>query len=189
MENSNKDSRPLSVLNTGEDKGTTTADLAVKPEDAVPAHAPVAKQLSTIQKLKNYGLAGMLGYGLLNFAYYSVALCVAWVATRGGTTFLPAAAAAGGGGSAALASPTARFAKVFGLVWAGSQVTKAARAWGALGLAPAVDRGLEAAQRRLRVRSKAAAFWIGIGMILCGFALVASGLILSAASTAAPRPL
>ncbi|PIN14060.1 hypothetical protein CDL12_13297 [Handroanthus impetiginosus] len=65
-----------------------------------------------LNKLRRYGVSGILSYGLLNTAYYLTTFLVVW------------------------------FLKVMAMVWAGSQVTKLIRAGGALALAPFVDRGL-----------------------------------------------
>jgi hypothetical protein len=56
--------------------------------------------------------------------------------------------------------------EVFAIVWAGSQVTKLARAGGALALAPLVDSGMGWLQRRLALGSKRAAFALVVAACL-----------------------
>ncbi|GFS29736.1 hypothetical protein Acr_00g0039980 [Actinidia rufa] len=91
---------------------------------------PPTPTAEILQKLKRYGISGILSYGLLNTAYYSTAFLLVWfyvAPTPGKMGYLAAAK---------------RFLKIMAMVWAGSQVTKVVRAGGALALAPVVDRGL-----------------------------------------------
>ena len=91
---------------------------------------PLTPTAEILQKLKRYGISGILSYGLLNTAYYSTAFLLVWfyvAPTPGKMGYLAAAK---------------RFLKIMAMVWAGSQVTKVVRAGGALALAPVVDRGL-----------------------------------------------
>ncbi|XP_012457605.1 uncharacterized protein LOC105778436 [Gossypium raimondii] len=83
-----------------------------------------------LKKLRQYGISGVLSYGLLNTVYYLITFLLVWfyVAPVPGRMGYMAAAQ--------------RFLKVMAMVWAGSQVTKLVRAGGALALAPFVDRGL-----------------------------------------------
>lgn len=83
-----------------------------------------------LKKLGRYGIAGVLSYGLLNTAYYLTAFLVVWLYVA------PAPGKMGYGAA------VKRFLKIMAMVWAGSQVTKPAKAGGALALAPFVDRGL-----------------------------------------------
>lgn len=106
--------------------------------------AAQSKELAA--KLRSFGAAGVLAYGLFNTVYYTGAFLFVW---------LYVAPSPGGLGFTAAAK---RFLRVFAMVWAGSQVTKAARAGGALLLAPAVERGLVLVTERFRFRSKGQAF-------------------------------
>ncbi|KAL8228780.1 hypothetical protein R6Q57_013680 [Mikania cordata] len=111
-----------------------------------------------LKKLRRYGISGILSYGLLNTAYYLSAFLVAW--------FYIAPAPGKMGYWAAVK----RFVKLMAMVWAGSQVTKLARAGGALALAPVVDRGLTWFMAKFKFRSQAKAFTVIVG---CCFGLAA----------------
>ncbi|XP_020675027.1 uncharacterized protein LOC110094196 [Dendrobium catenatum] len=92
-----------------------------------------AKKFSStelMQKLKRYGVAGVLSYGLLNTVYYLTTFLFVWF------YFAPAP------GRIGYPAAVKRFFKVMAMVWAGSQVTKVLRVGGALALCPFVDRGL-----------------------------------------------
>jgi hypothetical protein len=111
-------------------------------------------------RLRQAGSAGLLAYGVLNAAYYSLAVALLWWHTGGGTRG-PAASVATA--TAATATATAatgvkataqRFAKVLALAWAGSQVTKPLRAGGAVLLAPAMGRVMDSVQRRLGLKRR-----------------------------------
>ncbi|KAF8065526.1 hypothetical protein HT031_003127 [Scenedesmus sp. PABB004] len=115
-------------------------------------------------QLSSYGLAGVVAYGLLNTLYYCAAFAAAF-------TFADVPHGLGAQAAAREA------AKVLGLVWAGSQVTKLLRAGGALALAPAVDRGLGVAVERLRLRSKGQAFALVVGGCLALAAAVFGGVV------------
>jgi hypothetical protein len=114
------------------------------------------------RQLQTYGLAGVLAYGLLNTAYYTSVFLLMWCFVVRVPAGLGAAAAA------------RRFAEVFAITWAGSQVTKLARAGGALLLAPVASALLDRVEARLppRWRSRGAAF------ALCVCACVAVALAL-----------
>lgn len=87
----------------------------------------------TTEKIRAFGLAGVLAYGFFNTAYYVVGFSLAWAATvqAGGIT-----------GGASLQEATQRVLAVLGTVWLGSQVTKLLRAGLALGGAPLCDKFL-----------------------------------------------
>jgi hypothetical protein len=105
------------------------------------ALASFQKSGSELQaQLQALGVAGVLAYGVLNTAYYTSAFLFFWTQV---------ACVPPGLGAAAVAQ---RFAQVMATVWAGSQVTKLARAAGAVALAPLLDRALDATQRRLQLR-------------------------------------
>uniref|UniRef100_A0A251S8T8 Uncharacterized protein n=1 Tax=Helianthus annuus TaxID=4232 RepID=A0A251S8T8_HELAN len=96
-----------------------------------------------LEKLRRYGISGILSYGLLNTAYYLTAFLVAW--------FYIAPAPAKMGYWAAVK----RFVKLMAMVWAGSQVTKLVRLGGALALAPVVDKGLTWFMAKFKFKSQA----------------------------------
>ena len=81
----------------------------------------------------------------------------------------PAAQVEAGRGLAVAATA---FVQTMALVWAGSQVTKAPRAAGALLLAPAVDRLLELLRARLRLPTKRQAFLLAVLPACVGAALL-----------------
>lgn len=98
------------------------------------------------QRLASGGLAALVAYGIFNTLYYSAAFLFFFV-TLGKVERGQGLAAAAQG-----------FVQTMAIVWAGSQVTKAPRAAGALLLAPAVDRLLGAIRDRLKLRTKRNAF-------------------------------
>ncbi|XP_010554491.1 PREDICTED: uncharacterized protein LOC104824199 isoform X2 [Tarenaya hassleriana] len=71
-----------------------------------------------LEKLKKYGISGVLSYGLLNTVYYTIAFLLVW--------FYVAPAP----GRMGYVAAVERFLKVMAMVWAGSQVTKLIRAGG-----------------------------------------------------------
>nr|QGN65348.1 E2F-related protein [Oryza australiensis] len=122
-----------------------------------------------LERLKRYGAAGVLSYGLLNTAYYCTALLLVWF------YFSPAP------GKMGYAAAVERFLKLMAMVWAGSQVTKILRAGGALALAPFVDRGLRWFTVRFNCKSEGKAFATIVGFCFALAALLFFGLtILSA---------
>ncbi|CEM16907.1 unnamed protein product [Vitrella brassicaformis CCMP3155] len=122
-----------------------------------------------IDRIRSYGLAGMLSYGVLNALYYTVAVALAWCCRM----TCPSMAAP------SLRCATQRFVKVFVLVWAGSQVTKGLRAAMAVMIAPFVDKVLAATQRRLRLKTRERAFAVCCIMLLGGTFGVFGVLVLS----------
>lgn len=120
-------------------------------------------------RLAAYGVAGVVAYGILNTLYYTVAFVAAWF-------FLqpePPAPGQGWGGAV----------KSVGLVmagtWVGSQVTKIARAAGAVALAPVVDGLLDKVGRRLGGKRRAVA--AVVGGCLCVWAAVFVAILASVA--------
>ncbi|XP_024018098.1 uncharacterized protein LOC21395433 isoform X2 [Morus notabilis] len=77
---------------------------------------PKSKEL--VEKLRRYGIAGLLSYGLLNTVYYLTTFLLVW--------FYVAPAP----GKMGYLAAVERFLKIMAMVWAGSQVTKIARAGG-----------------------------------------------------------
>uniref|UniRef100_A0A3Q7HQY5 Uncharacterized protein n=1 Tax=Solanum lycopersicum TaxID=4081 RepID=A0A3Q7HQY5_SOLLC len=97
---------------------------------------------TVLTRLRRYGVAGVLSYGLLNTAYYLTTFLIVWfyVAPSPGRMGYLAA--------------VERFLKVMAMVWAGSQVTKIVRAGGALALAPFVDTGLSWFTTKMKFKSQ-----------------------------------
>ncbi|XP_026659582.2 uncharacterized protein LOC103704914 isoform X2 [Phoenix dactylifera] len=112
-----------------------------------------------MQRLKRYGVAGILSYGLLNTIYYLTTFLLVWF------YFAPAP------GRMGYVAAVQRFLKVMAMVWAGSQVTKIVRAGGALALAPFVDRGLSWFTVKFKFESEGKAF-AAIAGLCFGLALL-----------------
>lgn len=68
--------------------------------------------------------------------------------------------------------------QVFAMVWAGSQVTKLARAGAALAAAPLVDRGLGWLADSLKLKGKQQAFLVLVAGCLSLAALLFGGVVL-----------
>nr|QGN65431.1 E2F-related protein [Oryza alta] len=117
-----------------------------------------------LERLKRYGAAGVLSYGLLNTVYYVTAFLLVWF------YFYPAP------GKMGYAAAVERFLKLMAMVWAGSQVTKILRAGGALALAPFVDRGLRWFTVRFNFKSEGKAFATIVGFCFALAALLFFGL-------------
>ncbi|XP_038710317.1 uncharacterized protein LOC120004981 [Tripterygium wilfordii] len=113
-------------------------------------HKPLTTK-EILEKLRRYGISGILAYGLLNTAYYLTTFLVVW--------FYVAPVPAKIGYLAA----AKRFLKVMAMVWAGSQVTKLVRAAGALAVAPFVDRGLSWFTVKFKFESQWKAFMAIVG--------------------------
>ncbi|XP_039067248.1 uncharacterized protein LOC120213176 [Hibiscus syriacus] len=112
-----------------------------------------------LKRLRRYGVAGVLSYGLLNTAYYLTTFLVVW--------FYVAPVPGRMGYMAAVE----RLLKIMAMVWAGSQVTKLIRAGGALALAPLVDRGLSWFTLRFKFDSQGKASMVIVGFCF-GLALM-----------------
>ncbi|CAL5220661.1 g2707 [Coccomyxa viridis] len=104
-------------------------------------------------RLREYGLSGVLAYGMLNTIYYTATFWYMW------THVYKVPKGIG------LAAASRKFVEVLGITWAGSQLTKVARGFGALLLAPVVDKLLTSFQSILRIRSKSRAFLAAV--IIC----------------------
>ncbi|KAK6787095.1 hypothetical protein RDI58_015620 [Solanum bulbocastanum] len=115
-------------------KGTVEKDETSQTE------SPTSNTVLT--RLRRYGVAGVLSYGLLNTAYYLTTFLIVWfyIAPSPGRMGYLAA--------------VERFLKVMAMVWAGSQVTKIVRAGGALALAPFVDTGLSWFTTKMKFESQ-----------------------------------
>ncbi|KAM3233284.1 hypothetical protein P3L10_018643 [Capsicum annuum] len=130
-------SSPLDQKGTAEKNGTSQTE------------SPTSNTILT--RLRRYGVAGVLSYGLLNTAYYLTTFLIVWfyvAPSPGRMGYLPA---------------VERFLKVMAMVWAGSQVTKLIRAGGALALAPFVDRGLSWFTTKMKFKSQGKAFAVVAG--------------------------
>ncbi|PON86792.1 Gag-Pol polyprotein/retrotransposon [Trema orientale] len=116
------------------------------PEKNATGQGVLPKSNEMVKKLRRYGIAGILSYGLLNTAYYLTTFLVVW--------FYVAPAP----GKMGYLAAVERFLKIMAMVWAGSQVTKIVRAGGALALAPVVDRGLSWFTVKFKFESQGKAF-------------------------------
>ena len=114
------------------------------------------------EKIRAYGLAGVLAYGFFNTAYYVIGFSLAWAA---------AVQSGGMAGGASLQVATQRVLAVLGTVWLGSQVTKLFRAGLALGGAPLCDKFLSFCVDR-GMPSKSAALGACVAACISLFAAV-----------------
>ncbi|KAM5560457.1 hypothetical protein ABKV19_021557 [Rosa sericea] len=162
--NQNRFRRLSSIDGNNTGSGLSDAEsLSSRPEDSSgdsdSGQAGAATSNETLKKLRRYGIAGLLSYGLLNTAYYLTTFLFVWfyvAPTPGRMGYLAAAQ---------------RFLKIMAMVWAGSQVTKLIRAGGALALAPFVDRGLSWFTIKFHFESQGKAFAAIVGVCF-GLALV-----------------
>lgn len=148
------------------DQGAQQASQAA-PSSEHASKVPQSKLGELTAKLRSLGLAGVVAYGLLNTLYYTASFLLVWT--------LVAKVPQGLGAAAAVRS----FLTVFATVWAGSQVTKIARAAGALFLAPFVDRAMEILCSKLKLKSKQQAFLLIVGSCI-GLALAIFGIVVAA---------
>ena len=127
---------------------------------APPAAPPLA------ERLRRLGLAGLLAYGLLNTAYYSVAFSLLWlsVSQRG----------------VGLQSAAQRSVGMLAACWAASQLSKPLRLGGAVMLAPVARALLNAMQSRLGLREGSAFAVLVAAALLFAAALYAILLALAA---------
>lgn len=123
-------------------------------------------------QLSSAGKSGLVAYGLLNLLYYTTAAAASWkilvsdVSLKGTISL-----------SKKLQIVTVSLMKLSGIVWAGSQVTKALRLVGAIALAPTADKLLNSFQNKFKLASKDQAFWIVTSLILTSFFLFYGSLI------------
>jgi len=110
------------------------------------------------EKIQELGAAGFVAYGMLNSLYYCTAFTFCWL--------FVAQAPKGLGVSVT----TAKMVQVLGLTWAGSQVTKIARAGCAIIMAPFVERMAKYLTERLSLKS----LYIAYGMVI-GVCILFSG--------------
>ncbi|CDP20813.1 unnamed protein product [Coffea canephora] len=148
--------RPCCVNDNQDSQTKESSDISLPEQtDSTGKENHQQESLTTneiLKRLKRYGVAGVLSYGLLNTCYYLSTFLFVW---------LYVAPAPGRMGYVAAAE---RFLKILAMVWAGSQVTKLIRAGWALALAPAVDRGLSWFTIKYKFKSQGKAF-----MAIAGF--------------------
>lgn len=128
-------------------------------------------------KLASTGRAGLLAYGILNFAYYSIVTAVTWHLTM---TKYPIAA--GLDFSRRIQLTMAKLGSVAGIVWAGSQVTKVFRLSGAVVLAPSVDNLMAWCQMKFKLKSRNNAFWAIVAVLWSTLLIFYSALIVYGAA-------
>lgn len=120
------------------------------------------------EKLKSFGLAGLLSYGIFNTLYYLGAFLI---------VFSYAKIPSGLGFPAAFQ----RIAALLATIWVGSQVTKLPRAAAALLFAPATDWLLNTVQKTLRLKTKKSAFAIVVAVCISGALLLFGSFIVATA--------
>uniref|UniRef100_A0A7S2UPK7 Uncharacterized protein n=1 Tax=Attheya septentrionalis TaxID=420275 RepID=A0A7S2UPK7_9STRA len=106
---------------------------------------------SQTNKLKGAGRAGVIAYGALNFAWYTLAVMWQW----GRVSSAPVSP----GTIGALKYSIKKFGKVLIGTYVGSQVTKLARLSLAVLLAPIGDRALRSTQKKFNI-NESRAFWL-----------------------------
>ena len=124
-------------------------------------------------KLSSAGKSGLIAYGLLNFLYYTTASCASWKLLATDIPLKETITL-----SKKIQITTVNIMKLSGIVWAGSQITKAFRLIGAIALAPTADKLLNSFQKKFRIVSKDKAFWIMSSLILLTFFTFYGSLIL-----------
>ncbi|KAK4414269.1 hypothetical protein Salat_2839900 [Sesamum alatum] len=153
---------PLCSANSSHTDSPESSDFgssSVEKEDGKDGNFRAVSSTEIFTRLKRYGIAGILSYGLLNTAYYLTTFLVVWfyvTPSPGRMGYLAA---------------VERFLKVMAMVWAGSQVTKLIRAGGALALAPFVDRGLSWFTAKFGFKSQGKAF-VAIAGLCFGLAFL-----------------
>jgi hypothetical protein len=126
--------------------------------------------LTLSKKLSSYGQSGLLSYGLLNLCYYTIATLFAvrvkpLVVTEVLTT----------GESYRYA--VSYLSRLCAYVWAGSQVTKPMRLWGAVALAPISEKVIASFQEKLGLKTRRTAFWCVVALLWLGAALFYGGIL------------
>lgn len=131
-------------------------------------HSSPSTDRTLPEKLKSFGLAGLLSYGVFNTLYYVGAFLIVWSYAN-----VPS----GLGFPAALQ----RIAALLATIWVGSQVTKLPRATAALLFAPATDWLLNTLQKTLRLKTKKSAFALVVAVCIHGTLLLFGSFILATA--------
>ena len=126
--------------------------------------------------LVNAGQAGILSYGFLNFAWYTIATAFVWSITRSSDSSI----IRGMNFSYYFRKGFLRLVTLLGTVWAGSQVTKPFRMAGAVFLAPFADMLVDKLQSKFKV-SRDKIFWIMTATLLSSALLFFILLVTSAA--------
>jgi hypothetical protein len=128
-------------------------------------------------QVSNAGLSGLLAYGILNCLYYTTATTIVWTAsTRDiATKFIKSDSLL-----KIFSITTTYLLKVCGVVWAGSQLTKAFRLTGALLLAPLCEKLIDKCQKKFSFKSRQkvvgllASLLLSTSIIYYGFLLVST---------------
>lgn len=118
--------------------------------------------------LAKYGSAGLLSYGTTNLVYYTTATLVA-------VRFAPVTPLSDSTKSI-FKSASAYIAKLAVYVWAGSQVSKPFRLWGAVCFAPQVERLMGAIKAKWKLQD-GQTFWLAVTSIWGAFAVFYAGLL------------
>jgi hypothetical protein len=139
---------------------TSSGSVRFKSNQSSPSTLP--------EKLKSFGLAGLLSYGIFNTLYYVGAFLIVWSYAK-----VPS----GLGFSVALQ----RIVALLATIWVGSQVTKLPRAAAALLFAPATDWLLNTLQKTLKLKTKKAAFALVVTVCIAGALLLFGSIIVAIA--------
>jgi hypothetical protein len=116
-------------------------------------------------QLTSSGRSGLLAYGALNCLYYTIATAIAWNISLRNFRLAPSVSLL-----ERIGLVFSRLGSVSVVVWAGSQVTKLFRLSGAVIMAPAVDKLLQAVQNKMKLKDQNAAFWFLIWGLWITFA-------------------
>jgi hypothetical protein len=167
-------SSPLSPLRSSSGSDSSVTDLPASKSPAVGGY-PQIKVLK--EKLASTGRAGLLAYGLLNFAYYSIVTAVTWHFSMSKYPLAP-----GLDFSRRIQLTVAKLGSVAGIVWAGSQVTKIFRMSGAVVMAPVVDNLMAWCQTKFNLKSRNGAFWAIVAVLWTTLIIFYSALVVYGAA-------
>lgn len=107
------------------------------------------------ERLASAGQAGLVAYGFLNCLYYLTLTAIAWKWTSKGATVNTIASALTF--KEKYAASITRLGKVSLTVWAGSQATKALRIFAAISMAPFIDKLIDFAKDKWKLKSRSTA--------------------------------
>jgi hypothetical protein len=126
-------------------------------------------KLNKLDELKKLlaksGRSGLLAYGFLNCAYYTLATGIAWKFSLAKLRVAESITL-----FKRCEIVLSRLGSVLVMVWAGSQVTKVFRLSGAVALAPLADKMMTLVKDKLKLSDENAAFWFSIRLLWLTFA-------------------
>jgi len=121
-------------------------------------------------QLKSAGRAGLVSYGFLNFAWYTIALILSWNKFGVSKGFINANFVEKSR-VFALRHAVEKFLRVLSAVYVGSQLTKLPRLCLAVGLTPFGDRALKYTQRKFEVQEEKAFLIVTVFLFAVCFAV------------------